>query len=133
MAKSNKIVYMGTGRRKSSIARVRLVEGTGKITINGKDIEEFFDLETLKVIVRQPLTVTNTLAKYDVICSVHGGGVSGQAGAIRHGIARALNEANSEYRPALKSNGFLTRDPRMKERKKYGLKKARKAPQFSKR
>lgn len=133
MAKSNKIVYMGTGRRKSSIARVRLVEGTGKITINGKDIEEFFDLETLKVIVRQPLTVTNTLAKYDVICSVRGGGVSGQAGAIRHGIARALNEANSEYRPALKSNGFLTRDPRMKERKKYGLKKARKAPQFSKR
>ena len=133
MAKANKIVYMGTGRRKSSIARVRLVEGTGKITINGKDIEEFFDLETLKVIVRQPLTVTNTLAKYDVICSVTGGGVSGQAGAIRHGIARALNEANSEYRPALKSNGFLTRDPRMKERKKYGLKKARKAPQFSKR
>ena len=133
MAKANKIVYMGTGRRKSSIARVRLVEGTGKITINGKDIEEFFDLETLKVIVRQPLTVTNTLAKYDVICSVRGGGVSGQAGAIRHGIARALNEANSEYRPALKSNGFLTRDPRMKERKKYGLKKARKAPQFSKR
>ena len=133
MAKSNKIVYMGTGRRKSSIARVRLVEGTGKITINGKDIEEFFDLETLKVIVRQPLTVTNTLAKYDVICSVHGGGVSGQAGAIRHGIARALNEANSEYRPALKTNGFLTRDPRMKERKKYGLKKARTAPQFSKR
>ena len=133
MAKSNKIVYMGTGRRKSSIARVRLVEGTGKITINGKDLEEFFDLETLKVIVRQPLTVTNTLSKYDVICSVQGGGVSGQAGAIRHGIARALNEANSEYRPALKTNGFLTRDPRMKERKKYGLKKARKAPQFSKR
>ena len=133
MAKSNKIVYMGTGRRKSSIARVRLVEGTGKITINGKDIEEFFDLETLKVIVRQPLTVTNTLTKYDVICSVCGGGVSGQAGAIRHGIARALNEANAEYRPALKSNGFLTRDSRMKERKKYGLKKARKAPQFSKR
>ena len=133
MAKSNKIVYMGTGRRKSSIARVRLVEGTGKITINGKDIEEFFDLETLKVIVRQPLTVTNTLDKYDVICSVQGGGFTGQAGAIRHGIARALNEANSEFRPALKTNGFLTRDPRMKERKKYGLKKARKAPQFSKR
>ena len=131
--KKEQVVFNGTGRRKSSIARVRLVEGTGKITINGKDIEEFFDLETLKVIVRQPLTVTNTLAKYDVICSVHGGGVSGQAGAIRHGIARALNEANSEYRPALKSNGFLTRDPRMKERKKYGLKKARKAPQFSKR
>lgn len=133
MAKSEKIVYTGTGRRKSSIARVRLVEGTGKITINGKDIEEFFGLETLKVIVRQPLTVTNTLSKYDVICTVKGGGYTGQAGAIRHGIARALNEANSEYRSALKTNGFLTRDSRMKERKKYGLKKARKAPQFSKR
>ena len=133
MAKSEKIVYTGTGRRKSSIARVRLVEGSGKITINGKDIDEFFGLETLKVIVRQPLTVTDTLDKFDVICTVKGGGFSGQAGAIRHGIARALNEANLEYRPALKSNGFLTRDPRMKERKKYGLKKARKAPQFSKR
>lgn len=133
MAKSEKIAYCGTGRRKSSIARVRLVEGSGKITINGKDIDEFFGLETLKVIVRQPLTVTNTLDKYDVICSVQGGGFTGQAGAIRHGIARALNEANSEFRPALKTNGFLTRDPRMKERKKYGLKKARKAPQFSKR
>jgi len=125
MAKSNKITYLGTGRRKSSVARVRLVEGTGKITINGKDIEEYFDLDTLKVIVRQPLTVTNTLTKYDVVCSVYGGGVTGQAGAVRHG--------NAEYRPALKSNGFLTRDSRMKERKKYGLKKARKAPQFSKR
>ena len=133
MAKSDKIVYIGTGRRKSSIARVRLVEGSGKITINGKDIDEFFGLETLKVIVRKPLTVTNTTDKYDVICSVQGGGFTGQAGAIRHGIARALNEANSEFRPALKTNGFLTRDPRMKERKKYGLKKARKAPQFSKR
>ena len=133
MAKSEKIAYCGTGRRKSSIARVRLIEGSGKITINGKDIDEFFGLETLKVIVRQPLTVTNTLDKYDVICSVQGGGFTGQAGAIRHGIARALNEANSEFRPALKTNGFLTRDPRMKERKKYGLKKARKAPQFSKR
>ena len=133
MAKSEKIVYAGTGRRKSSIARVRLVEGSGKITINGKDIDEFFGLETLKVIVRQPLTVTNTTAKYDVIANVKGGGFTGQAGAIRHGIARALNAANIEYRPALKSNGFLTRDPRMKERKKYGLKKARKAPQFSKR
>ena len=133
MAKSEKIVYAGTGRRKSSIARVRLVEGSGKITINGKDIDEFFGLETLKVIVKQPLTVTNTTDKYDVICSVQGGGFTGQAGAIRHGIARALNEANSEFRPALKTNGFLTRDPRMKERKKYGLKKARKAPQFSKR
>ena len=133
MAKSEKIVYTGTGRRKSSIARVRIVEGSGKITINGKDINEFFGLETLKVIVRQPLTVTNTTDKYDVICSVQGGGFTGQAGAIRHGIARALNEANSEFRPTLKTNGFLTRDPRMKERKKYGLKKARKAPQFSKR
>lgn len=132
-AKSEKIVFYGTGRRKSSIARVRLVEGTGVITINGKNIDEYFGLETLKVIVRQPLTVTNTLAKYDVICKVIGGGYTGQAGAIRHGIARALNEANAEYRPELKSNGFLTRDPRMKERKKYGLKKARKAPQFSKR
>ena len=132
-ASSDKIMFYGTGRRKSSIARVRLVEGTGKITINGKDIDEFFGLETLKVIVRQPLTVTNTTPKYDIIATVKGGGFTGQAGAIRHGIARALNEANSEYRPALKSNGFLTRDPRMKERKKYGLKKARKAPQFSKR
>lgn len=132
-AKSEKIVFYGTGRRKSSIARVRLVEGTGAITINGKSIDEYFGLETLKVIVRQPLTVTNTLAKYDVICKVIGGGYTGQAGAIRHGIARALNEANAEYRPELKANGFLTRDPRMKERKKYGLKKARKAPQFSKR
>ncbi|MBO6243313.1 MAG: 30S ribosomal protein S9 [Clostridia bacterium] len=133
MAKKDNIVFYGTGRRKSSIARVRLVEGTGKITINQKDIDEFFGLETLKVIVKQPLTVTNTTSKYDVIATVKGGGFTGQAGAIRHGIARALNEANSEYRPALKSNGFLTRDSRMKERKKYGLKKARKAPQFSKR
>ena len=133
MAKKDNVVFYGTGRRKSSVARVRLVEGNGKITINGKDIDEFFGLETLKVIVRQPLTVTNTTAKYDVIATVKGGGFTGQAGAIRHGIARALNEANNEYRPALKSSGFLTRDPRMKERKKYGLKKARKAPQFSKR
>ena len=133
MAKKENVVFYGTGRRKSSVARVRLVEGNGKITINGKDIDEFFGLETLKVIVRQPLTVTNTTAKYDVIATVKGGGFTGQAGAIRHGIARALNEANNEYRPALKSSGFLTRDPRMKERKKYGLKKARKAPQFSKR
>ena len=133
MAKKENVVFYGTGRRKSSVARVRLVEGNGKITINGKDIDEFFGLETLKVIVRQPLTVTNTTSKYDVICTVKGGGFTGQAGAIRHGIARALNEANTEYRPALKSSGFLTRDPRMKERKKYGLKKARKSPQFSKR
>ncbi|MCI9016006.1 MAG: 30S ribosomal protein S9 [Clostridia bacterium] len=131
--KSEKIMFYGTGRRKSSIARVRLVEGTGNITINGKNIDEYLGLETLKVIVRQPLTVTNTLSKYDVICKVVGGGYTGQAGAIRHGISRALLEANEEYRPVLKSSGFLTRDPRMKERKKYGLKKARKAPQFSKR
>lgn len=133
MAKKENIVFYGTGRRKNAVARVRIIEGSGKITINGKDIDEFFGLETLKVIARQPLTVTNTTAKYDVIATVKGGGFTGQAGAIRHGIARALNEANSEYRPSLKSNGFLTRDPRMKERKKYGLKKARKAPQFSKR
>ena len=132
-ASKENIMFYGTGRRKSSIARVRLVEGTGLITINGKSIDEYFGLETLKVIVRQPLTVTNTLSKYDVICKVVGGGYTGQAGAIRHGIARALNDANAEYRPELKANGFLTRDPRMKERKKYGLKKARKAPQFSKR
>ena len=130
---ADKIYYYGTGRRKNAIARVRLTEGSGKITINGKDIEEFFGMETLKVIARQPLTVTNTTSKYDVIVKVTGGGFTGQAGAIRHGIARALNEANVEFRPALKQNGFLTRDPRMKERKKYGLKKARKAPQFSKR
>ena len=130
---SKKVIYYGTGRRKSSIARVRLVEGTGKITVNGKDLEEFFGADTLKVIVKQPLTATNTLDKYDVIASVNGGGFSGQAGAIRLGVARALNEANTEFRPTLKSNGFLTRDSRAKERKKYGLKKARKAPQFSKR
>ena len=130
---NKKVVYYGTGRRKSSIARVRLVEGNGKITVNGKSIDEFFGAETLKVIVKQPLTVTNTLEKYDVIASVSGGGFSGQAGAIRLGVARALNEANAEFRPTLKSNGFLTRDSRAKERKKYGLKKARKAPQFSKR
>lgn len=133
MAKKSDIVYYGTGRRKSSVARVRIVEGSGKITINGKDIDEFFGPETLKVIVRQPLSVTDTTSKYDVIATVKGGGTTGQAGAVRHGIARALNEANAEFRPTLKSNGFLTRDPRMKERKKYGLKKARKAPQFSKR
>ena len=130
---NKKVVYYGTGRRKSSIARVRLVEGNGKITVNGKSIDEFFGAETLKVIVKQPLTVTNTLEKYDVIATVNGGGFSGQAGAIRLGVARALNEANAEFRPTLKSNGFLTRDSRAKERKKYGLKKARKAPQFSKR
>jgi ribosomal protein S9/S16 len=132
-AKSVKSVFYGTGRRKKSIARVRLVEGTGVITINGKSIDEYFGTEVLKTIVRQPLSATETTAKYDVIAKVQGGGFTGQAGAIRHGIARALNEANSEFRPTLKSNGYLTRDPRMKERKKYGLKKARKAPQFSKR
>ena len=131
--KKDKIAFCGTGRRKKSIARVRLVEGTGVITVNGKSIDEYFGTEVLKTIVRQPLTATNTTAKYDVIAKVVGGGFTGQAGAIRHGIARALNEANSEFRPTLKSNGYLTRDPRMKERKKYGLKKARKAPQFSKR
>ena len=133
MAKKDNIVFYGTGRRKSSIARVRLVEGKGTITINGKNIDEYLGTETLKVIVKQPLTATNTVDKYDVICKVQGGGFTGQAGAIRLGIARALLEANGEYRPTLKAAGFLTRDPRMKERKKYGLKKARKAPQFSKR
>ena len=133
MAKSNKITYLGTGRRKSSVARVRLVEGTGKITINGKDIDEYLGLETLKVIVRQPLVATNTISKYDVIVKVTGGGFTGQAGAIRHGISRALLKADEELRGALKKEGFLTRDARMKERKKYGLKAARRAPQFSKR
>ena len=133
MPNTEKKYYYGTGRRKNAIARVRLIEGNGKITVNGKDLDEYFGIETLKVIVKQPLTATNTLAKYDIISTVTGGGYTGQAGAIRHGLARALNEANSEFRPILKSNGFLTRDPRMKERKKYGLKKARKAPQFSKR
>ena len=133
MASKKSIVYLGTGRRKKSIARVRLFEGNGKIIVNGKDLNEYFGTEILKVIVNQPFAVTNTVGKYDVKCTVSGGGFTGQAGAIRHGIARALNEANSELRPALKENGFLTRDPRMKERKKYGLKKARKAPQFSKR
>ncbi len=130
---ADKIMFYGTGRRKNAIARVRLVEGKGNITINGRSMDEYFGIETLKVIVKQPLTATNTLEKYDVICKVQGGGFTGQAGAIRHGIARALLEANAEYRPTLKTNGYLTRDPRMKERKKYGLKKARKAPQFSKR
>ncbi len=134
MAKSKKDVFCGTGRRKSAIARVRLIEGKGKITVNGKDLEEYFGEETLRVIVKQPLTLTETASKFDVIAKVTGGGFNGQAGAVRHGIARALNEANAEeYRAVLKSNGLLTRDSREKERKKYGLKKARKAPQFSKR
>ena len=131
--KTENIMFQGTGRRKESIARVRLVPGTGNVTVNGKSMDEYFGSEILKVIVNQPFAVTNTIGKYDVIVKVTGGGYTGQAGAVRHGIARALNEANSEYRSILKSNGFLTRDPRMKERKKYGLKKARKAPQFSKR
>ena len=125
--------YYGTGRRKSSVARVYLVPGTGKITVNKRDIDEYFGLETLKVIVRQPLTVTETADKFDVLVNVKGGGYTGQAGAIRHGIARALLTVDADYRPVLNSNGFLTRDPRMKERKKYGLKAARRAPQFSKR
>ena len=126
--------YYGTGRRKSSVARVRLVPGNGNITINGRDIDDYFGLDTLKVIVRQPLTLTSTIAKFDVIAKVEGGGFTGQAGAIRHGIARALLEVDSdEYRATLKQAGFLTRDSRMKERKKYGLKAARRAPQFSKR
>ena len=131
MANGNK--YYGTGRRKSSVARVYLVPDTGKITINKEDIDKYFGLETLKVVVRQPLELTGTLDKFDVLVNVKGGGYTGQAGAIRHGISRALLEVDEEYRPALKKAGFLTRDPRMKERKKYGLKKARRAPQFSKR
>ena len=125
--------YYGTGRRKSSVARVYLVPGTGKITINKRDMDEYFGLETLKVIARQPLVLTGTEAKYDVLVNVYGGGTTGQAGAIRHGISRALLQADADLRPALKKAGFLTRDPRMKERKKYGLKAARRAPQFSKR
>ena len=131
--KTENIVFQGTGRRKESIARVRLMAGKGEVTVNGKKLDEYFGSEILKVIVNQPFAVTNTVGKYDVIVKVTGGGYTGQAGAIRHGISRALLEANTEFRPALKANGFLTRDPRMKERKKYGLKKARKAPQFSKR
>ena len=134
MYKSKKPYFYGTGRRKSSVARVHLFEnGTGTITINGRDIEEYFGLDTLKMVVRQPLVSTDMLGKVDVVVTVCGGGVTGQAGAIRHGISRALLLVNPEYRPALKAAGFLTRDPRMKERKKYGLKAARRAPQFSKR
>ena len=127
------VKYYGTGRRKKSIARVYLVPGTGKITINKIDIDDYLGLETLKVVVRQPLVATSTLDKFDVLVNVHGGGYTGQAGAIRHGISRALLQADAEFRPALKTAGYLTRDPRMKERKKYGLKGARRAPQFSKR
>jgi len=129
----SQVQYCGTGRRKKSIARVRLLPGEGRIIINKRDLDEYFGQETLKVEVRRPLEITATNGKFDVIATVEGGGLTGQAGAIRHGISRALLEADLEYRPLLKKEGFLTRDPRMKERKKYGLKKARRAPQFSKR
>ncbi|MBS5874170.1 MAG: 30S ribosomal protein S9 [Candidatus Fimivicinus sp.] len=132
MYDSNPYFY-GTGRRKKSVARVRVYPGTGKITINDRDIDEYFGLETLKLIVRQPLALTGTTEKFDIVCRVNGGGVTGQAGAIRHGLSRALLQYDEALRPALKKAGFLTRDPRMKERKKYGLKGARRAPQFSKR
>ena len=125
--------FYGTGRRKSSVARVRVYAGTGKITINGRDIDDYFGLETLKLIVNQPLELTDTVGKFDIVCTVAGGGVTGQADAIRHGLSRALLQYEEELRPVLKKAGFLTRDPRMKERKKYGLKAARRAPQFSKR
>ena len=133
MYTSAKPYFYGTGRRKSSVARVRLFPGTGSITINGRDIDDYFGLETLKLIVNQPFGVTDTAGKFDIVCLVNGGGISGQAGAIRHGVAKALLASNPEFRAALKKAGFLTRDPRMKERKKYGLKAARRAPQFSKR
>ena len=133
MYESKEKYYYGTGRRKRSVARVRVYNGTGKITINGRDIDDYFGLETLKLIVRQPMTLTDTLGKFDIVCTVAGGGVTGQAGAIRHGLSRALLVFNPELRPTLKAAGMLTRDPRMKERKKYGLKAARRAPQFSKR
>ena len=134
MYKSKKPYHYGTGRRKSSVARVHLFpNGTGSITINGRDVEEYFGLETLKMVVRQPLNTTGTIGKVDIVATVTGGGVTGQAGALRHGISRALLEMDPEFRASLKAAGFLTRDPRMKERKKYGLKAARRAPQFSKR
>ena len=133
MYTSAKPYFYGTGRRKKSVARVRIYPGSGEITINGRSIDDYFGLETLKLIVNQPYEVTDTIGKFDIVCTVTGGGISGQAGAIRHGVARALLTADAEYRPALKAAGFLTRDPRMKERKKYGLKAARRAPQFSKR
>ena len=133
MYTSAKPYFYGTGRRKKSIARVRIYPGTGAITINKRDIDDYFGLETLKLIVNQPYEVTDTIGKFDIVCTVTGGGISGQAGAIRHGLAKALLQADEAYRPALKKAGFLTRDPRMKERKKYGLKAARRASQFSKR
>ncbi len=133
MYESKQKYYYGTGRRKHSVARVRVYNGTGNITINGRSIDDYFGLETLKLIVRQPLALTENADKFDIVCNVSGGGVTGQAGAIRHGLSRALLVFNPELRPVLKKAGFLTRDPRMKERKKYGLKAARRAPQFSKR
>lgn len=133
MANNEKVQFYGTGRRKSSVARVRLVPGNGQIVVNGKDSKDYFCKKTLEMIIRQPLAITETEGKYDVLVNAHGGGTTGQAGAVRLGIARALLKADIEYRPALKKAGFLTRDPRMKERKKYGLKGARRAPQFSKR
>ena len=133
MYTSAKPYFYGTGRRKKSVARVRVYPGTGKVTINDRDIDDYFGLETLKLIVRQPLALTESTEKYDVVCRVNGGGVTGQAGAIRHGVAKALLQADETYKPMLKKAGLLTRDPRMKERKKYGLKAARRAPQFSKR
>ena len=133
MYTSAKPYFYGTGRRKKSVARVRIVPGTGVITINGRDVDNYFGLETLKLIVNQPFGVTDTVGKFDVVVNVNGGGFSGQAGAIRHGLARALVQSDEALKPALKAAGFLTRDPRMKERKKYGLKGARRAPQFSKR
>lgn len=133
MYESKTQYYYGTGRRKSSVARVRVYPGSGKVTINSRDIDDYFGLETLKLLVRQPLVITENAEKFDIVCTVAGGGVTGQAGAIRHGLSRALLVYNQELRPVLKKAGFLTRDPRMKERKKYGLKAARRAPQFSKR
>ena len=129
----SKAYYYGTGRRKHSVARVRVYPGTGKITINGRDIDDYFGLETLKLLVRQPLALTELEGKFDIVCNVNGGGIAGQAGAIRHGLSRALLQHSDEMRPILKKAGFLTRDPRMKERKKYGLRGARRSPQFSKR
>lgn len=133
MYESKQPYFYGTGRRKSSVARVRVYAGSGNITINGRNIDDYFGLETLKLIVKQPLILTENSNKFDIVCTVAGGGVTGQAGAIRHGLSRALLQVNEELRPILKKAGFLTRDPRMKERKKYGLKAARRAPQFSKR
>ena len=133
MAKKEMVQYLGTGRRKSSVARVFLRPGTGNIVVNGRSLDEYLPMETLRMVVKSPLELTNTLDQFDVLINVHGGGYAGQAGAMRHGITRALMEASADYRPVLKAAGFVTRDPRMKERKKYGLKAARRAPQFSKR